>query len=70
MGALPYADARRLAAAEADIAAGRVVPNSKVIDWLKTWGRRTESRRRTLGANIPPGRDPLANFAKSLILAE
>ncbi len=33
-----YADARRLAAAEADIAAGRTVSNAKVIDWLKTWG--------------------------------
>jgi len=29
----------REAMAEADILAGRVVPNAKVIDWLKTWGR-------------------------------
>lgn len=34
----PEADDRRLAAAEADVAAGRVVPNAKVIDWLKSWG--------------------------------
>jgi predicted transcriptional regulator len=34
----PDADARRLAAAEADIAAGRTVANAKVIEWLKTWG--------------------------------
>jgi predicted transcriptional regulator len=34
----PAAEARRRAAAEADIAAGRLVPNAKVMDWLKTWG--------------------------------
>jgi hypothetical protein len=33
----PKADARRLAAAEADIAAQRLTPNAKVIEWLKTW---------------------------------
>ena len=32
------ADARRMKAAEADVAAGRVVPNTKVVEWLKTWG--------------------------------
>ena len=31
-------DARRLAEAEADIAAGRLVPHSEVAEWLKTWG--------------------------------
>lgn len=34
----PEADARRMAAAEADVAAGRIVSNSRVMDWLKTWG--------------------------------
>ena len=34
----PGYDARRLAEAEADIAAGRLIPNAKVIEWLKTWG--------------------------------
>ena len=24
--------------AEADIAAGRVVPHAKVVEWLKSWG--------------------------------
>ncbi len=24
--------------AEADVAAGRVVPHEKVVEWLKTWG--------------------------------
>ncbi|HVY35372.1 MAG TPA: hypothetical protein VG960_13255 [Caulobacteraceae bacterium] len=27
-----------MAAAEADIAAGRTVANAKFIEWLKTWG--------------------------------
>lgn len=31
-------DARRLAEAEADIAAGRVVPHEEVAAWLDTWG--------------------------------
>jgi predicted transcriptional regulator len=26
------------AEAEADIAAGRVVPHEEVVEWLKTWG--------------------------------
>lgn len=34
----PEADARRLADAEADIAAGRLIPNDEIVDWLKTWG--------------------------------
>jgi len=33
----------RAAMAEADVLAGRVVPNAKVIDWLKTWGRAERS---------------------------
>lgn len=32
------ADARSLADAEADIAAGRVVSHKDVVEWLKTWG--------------------------------
>lgn len=31
-------DERRLAEAEADIAAGRVVPHAEVAAWLETWG--------------------------------
>ena len=31
-------DARRLAEAEADIVAGRVVPHEEVAAWLDTWG--------------------------------
>jgi predicted transcriptional regulator len=34
----PDFDARRMAEAEADIAAGRVIPNEEVIRWLETWG--------------------------------
>jgi predicted transcriptional regulator len=34
----PEADARRMAVAEADVAAGRTVSNSRVMAWLKTWG--------------------------------
>jgi predicted transcriptional regulator len=34
----PEADARRSEAAEADLAAGRVVSNATVLDWLKSWG--------------------------------
>lgn len=32
------ADAERAARAEADLAAGRVVPHSEVAKWLATWG--------------------------------
>ena len=34
----PAAEAEADARAEADIAAGRVVPHEKVVAWLKTWG--------------------------------
>ena len=34
----PEMDARRLAEAEADVAAGRLIPNEQVIRWLETWG--------------------------------
>ena len=32
------AEARAIAEAEADVAAGRVVPHKDVVDWLKSWG--------------------------------
>jgi len=32
------ADARSLAEAEADIAAGRLIPHAEVVKWLLTWG--------------------------------
>ena len=32
-------EARREAEAEADVAAGRVISNDKVCDWLETWGK-------------------------------
>jgi predicted transcriptional regulator len=35
-------DERRLAEAEADIAAGRVVPHAEVAAWLETWGTTEE----------------------------
>ena len=38
----PEADERRLAEAEADIAAGRVVPHERVVAWLKSWGTPNE----------------------------
>ncbi len=31
-------DAARAAEAEADVAAGRVVPHAEVAAWLETWG--------------------------------
>jgi len=34
--------ARLDAEAEADIAAGRVVPHEKVMEWLKSWGTSNE----------------------------
>jgi predicted transcriptional regulator len=34
----PEEEAASLARAEADIAAGRVVPHSEVVKWLQTWG--------------------------------
>ena len=38
----PGFDERRLAQAEADIAAGRFVSNDEVIEWLETWGKPDE----------------------------
>ena len=35
-------DERRLTEAEADIAAGRVVPHAEVAVWLETWGTAEE----------------------------
>lgn len=34
----PGEAAASIARAEADIAAGRTVPHSEVVKWLKTWG--------------------------------
>lgn len=31
-------DAKRAAEAEADVAAGRLIPHAEVAAWLKTWG--------------------------------
>jgi predicted transcriptional regulator len=32
------AEARAIAEAEADVAAGRVVPHDEVVRWLRSWG--------------------------------
>ena len=32
------AEARAIAEAEADVAAGRVVPHEEVMKWLRSWG--------------------------------
>ena len=32
------AEARAIAEAEADVAAGRIVPHEEVVKWLKSWG--------------------------------
>ena len=32
------AEKRAIEEAEADVAAGRLVPHEKVIEWLKSWG--------------------------------
>ncbi len=32
------AEARAIAEAEADVAAGRVVPHDEVVKWLRSWG--------------------------------
>ena len=32
-------DAARAAEAEADIAAGRLIPNDEVMAWVETWGQ-------------------------------
>lgn len=34
----PEQEARALAEADADIAAGRVIPHEEVAAWLRTWG--------------------------------
>ncbi len=36
-------DARRLAEAQADIAAGRLIPNAEVRAWLEAWGTPDET---------------------------
>jgi len=38
----PETAARLDAEAEADIAAGRVVPHEKVVEWLRSWGTANE----------------------------
>lgn len=38
-------EARLDAAAEADVAAGRVVPHAQVVEWLKSWGKPDELPR-------------------------
>jgi predicted transcriptional regulator len=47
----PEFDARRLAEAEADIAAGRTVSNDEVIEWLETWGKPDEKAAPTRGSS-------------------
>jgi predicted transcriptional regulator len=36
------AEARAITEAEADVAAGRVVPNDDVVKWLRSWGKPDE----------------------------
>jgi predicted transcriptional regulator len=36
---------RAIAEAEADVAAGRVVPHEEVVKWLKSWGTPNELPR-------------------------
>ena len=36
------AEARAIAEAEADVAAGRVVPHDEVVKWLRSWGTSNE----------------------------
>jgi len=36
------AEARAIAEAEADVAAGRVVPHEQIVEWLKSWGTPNE----------------------------
>jgi predicted transcriptional regulator len=38
------AEARAIEQAEADVAAGRIVPHSAVVEWLKSWGTTDELR--------------------------
>jgi predicted transcriptional regulator len=39
------AEARAIAEAEADVAAGRVVPHGQVVKWLRSWGTPDELPR-------------------------
>ena len=43
------AEARAIAEARADVAAGRLVPHEKVAEWLRSWGTPNE-----LPCPIPP----------------
>lgn len=36
------AEAQAIAEAEADVAAGRVIPHDEVVKWLRSWGTRDE----------------------------
>jgi predicted transcriptional regulator len=36
------AEARAIEQAEADVAAGRLVPHDEVVKWLKSWGTADE----------------------------
>lgn len=36
------AEARAIAEAEGDVAAGRVVPHEEVVQWLRSWGTPNE----------------------------
>jgi predicted transcriptional regulator len=36
------AEGRTVEEAEADIAAGRLIPHDEVVEWLKTWGTANE----------------------------
>ena len=45
------AEAQAIARARADIAAGRLVPHDKVVEWLRSWGTPNE-----LPCPIPPKR--------------
>jgi predicted transcriptional regulator len=45
------AEERAIAEAEADVAAGRVVPHEAVVEWLKSWGTADERP-----APVPPKR--------------
>jgi predicted transcriptional regulator len=35
-------EARAIAEAEADVEAGRIVPNEDVVKWLESWGKPNE----------------------------
>jgi predicted transcriptional regulator len=36
------AEAQAIVEAEADVAAGRIVPHEDVVEWLKSWGKPDE----------------------------